>query len=461
VTTARDEPYCPPRTKPLLALLGLARTAWRGEGDLLSLMPAKAYTMRIGTLGYSRRTILLVNDPALVREIVTDPLDVFPKSDLMVGALAPLVGDSIFVSSGDAWRRQRAMIDPAFTHMRINRAFASMAAAIDDYEQRLDLLAVSGEPFSLDLAMSHLTADIICRTVFTTSLRSDTAREVFDAFAVFERSVAQVKLRRLIFDPAWAEVPQQAQVLDACELIRHHLGQMLDGHVAATGDTYNDIASAVIGARDATTGAGFSRKELIDQLGVFFLAGHETTASALTWSLFIASQQPSVPRRARDEIAALVGDGPIEFEHTRRLAYLRNVFKETLRLYPPITFLPRVAATDCTIGRRRVKRGALVMISPWTLHRHRDYWRNPHAFDPDRFLPEREHELTPGVYMPFGQGPRVCVGKGFAEVESALILARLLRRYEFEAIAPEQVRPVARLTTRPAEQILCRVRLRQ
>lgn len=460
VTSASHDLYCPPRTRPLLALFGLARTAWRGDGDLLSLMPAKAYTMRIGTLGYSRRTILLVNDPALVRDVVTDPLDIFPKSDLMVGALAPLVGDSIFVTSGDAWRRQRAMIDPAFTHMRINRAFASMQSAIDDYEQRLDLLAVSGEPFSLDLAMSHLTADIICRTVFSTSLHSDTAREVFDAFTLFERSVAQVKLRRLIFDPAWAAVPQQDDVLAACERIRHHLGELLDRHVAAGPDAYNDIAAAVIGARDAASGTGFTRKELIDQLGVFFLAGHETTASALTWSFFIASQQPEVPRRAREEVSALVGDGQIEFEHTRRLTYLRNVFKETLRLYPPITFLPRVAAQDCRIGKRRVRRGALVMIAPWTLHRHRDFWREPHAFDPDRFLPEREREMTPGVYMPFGQGPRVCVGKGFAEVESALILARLLRRYDFEVIAPGNVRPVARLTTRPAEQIMCRVRLR-
>jgi cytochrome P450 len=458
--SAHAEPYCPPRSPPLSALLGLLRTAWRGEGDLLSLMPAKAYTMRIGTLGYSRRTILLVNDPQLVRDIVTDPLDVFPKSDLMVGALAPLVGDSIFVASGDRWRRQRAMIDPAFSHMRINRAFASMQGASDDYERRFDALAASGEPFSLDLAMSHLTADIICRTVFSTSLQSEAAQEVFDAFAVFERSVAQVKLRRLIFDPAWTEVPQSDPVLAACGRIRHQLGLLVDRHCGAAPDTYNDIAAAVIGARDAATGTGFSREELIDQLGVFFLAGHETTASGLTWSVFIASQLPALVQRARAEVQAITGGGPIEFEHTRRLAYLRNVFRETLRLYPPITFLPRVAAEDCVIGTRRVRRGALVMISPWTLHRHRDYWHQPHAFDPDRFLPEREHELTPGVYLPFGQGPRVCVGKGFAEVESALILARLLRRYDFETLHPERVRPVARLTTRPAEQIMCRVRRR-
>jgi len=308
--------------------------------------------------------------------------------------------------------------------------------------------------------MSHLTADIICRTVFSTSLGTETAHEVFESFAVFERSVAQVKLRRLILDPAWTDVPQSVEVLAACARIRRHLGRLVDRHVAAAPGEFNDIATAVLGARDTLTGEGFSRDELIDQLGVFFLAGHETTASGLTWAFFIASQLPALVARAREEVRAVAGDDAIDFEHTRGLAYLRNVFRETLRLYPPITFLPRVAAEDCTLGGRRVRRGTLVMISPWTLHRHRDFWRDPHAFDPGRFAPEREHELTPGAYLPFGQGHRVCVGRGFAEAESALILARLLRSYDFVALDPRRVRPVARLTTRPAEQIMCRVRRR-
>lgn len=443
----------PPRPTPLWPIAALLRTMWRGGGDLLSLLPAAAYRMDVGKLGYSRRSILLINRPDVCRRILTDPSGIYPKNDLMTGALAPLVGDSIFVSSGATWRRQRDMVDPAFSHMRINTAFESMLGAVDDYEARLDV--ESRTPRSLDLAMSELTADIICRTVFSTSLASDTARDVFDAFSVFEREVAQVELRRLIFEPAFANVPQPPPVVEACERIRLHLGRLIDRHGQGA-CPHADIAQAVIDARDQSSGAGFTREELIDQLGVFFLAGHETTASVLTWAFYILATQPETLARVRAEVAATVGDGPIAFEHIKKLTFTRNVFRETLRLYPPITFIPRVAAEDTTIGRYRVKRGAMIMISPWTMHRHRDHWRNAHAFDPDRFSAERQSELTPGAYLPFGVGPRVCVGKAFATVEATLILARLARRYDLAIDNPQRVRPIARLTTRPAEQIMCR-----
>lgn len=455
------DPYRPPRPKPLTPIKALIRVALSGDGNLLGLVPAEAYRKPAGYLGYSRRSILIVNDPDLTRGIMTDPTDIYPKNDLMVGALEPLVGDSIFVSSGDRWRRQRRMIDPAFSHMRLTRAFASMSAAVDDYEQRLQESALNGPPFSLDLAMGHLTADIITRTVFSTSLESETAKEVFEAFSEFERSVAHVELKRLIVDPPFKAIPQHDHVLDACKRIRHHLGALVDRHLrpGTNGTTcpFDDIAAAVISAKDEESGERFSRDELIDQLGVFFLAGHETTASALTWAFFILATRPEVMARVREEVDRVVGEGPVSFEHTRHLTYIRSLFKETLRLYPPITFIPRVAAEPVQIGKYKVKRGAMIMIAPWVIHRHQDYWDDPDLFDPDRFSPEREKAIQPGTYMPFGLGPRVCVGAGFAGVESALILAQLARRFDFAVEDADEVRPVARLTTRPAEQIMCRV----
>jgi len=451
----------PPRPIPLSPILALIRTLLQGDRDLLSLVPAEAYRIDIGSLGYSRRSILIVNAPELTRSILTDPLDVFPKNDLMVGALEPLVGDSMFVSSGDRWRQQRRMIDPAFSQIRIGRAFTQMTAAVDAYEAHLDGIAERNEPFSLDLAMSHLTADIITRTVFSTSLESQVAREVFGAFTEFERSVAQVQLRRLIFDPAFKKIPQVPSVLEACSDIRAQLGQLLDTHAGVVPGKFNDIASAIVEARDVESGAQFSREELIDQLGVMFLAGHETTASALTWAFYILATQPEMLRRLRAEVDEQAGTDAISFELTRQLGFVRNVFRETLRLYPPITFIPRVAAESTRIGRVKVKRGAMIMISPWVIHRHEKFWRAPHAFDPDRFSPQREHELISGTYIPFGQGPRVCVGAAFATTESTLILARLARRFDFHVEAPERVRPTARLTTRPAEQIMCRISRRR
>jgi cytochrome P450 len=457
--SSRRALYCPPHPRPWPAVAALLRVAIEGEGNLLSLLPAAAYRMKVGHLGYSRRSILIVNEPEFVRNVLTDPTDIYPKNDLMVGALEPLVGDSIFVSSGATWRRQRQMIDPAFSHMRLSRAFVSMSAAVDDYELRLDAQAASNAPFSLDLAMSHLTADIICRTVFSTGLESQVARDVFDAFTVFERTCAQVELRRLIFDAPWRKVPQHASVLQACERIRTHLGQLLDTHMNDGAEKFDDIAAAVIAARDLQSGAGFTRKELLDQLGVMFLAGHETTASALTWAFFILAMQPEVVARIRAEVQAVVGEGPIAFEQVKKLAYTRSVFRETLRLYPPITFIPRVAAEATRIGACRVKKGAMIMIAPWVIQRHASFWRDPHAFDPERFAPDRESEIVPGTYLPFGQGPRVCVGQAFATTEATLILARLTRRFDFSVLEAERVRPVARLTTRPAQQIQCRVAL--
>lgn len=457
---SQDTHYIPPRPHSLAALPALLRVLWNGDGNLLDLLPAAAYRFPVGNLGYSRRSTVLFNNPALVRHIMRDPDGIFPKSDLMVNALEHLIGESIFVTDGEKWKRQRAMIDPAFSHMRISHAFTAMQGAVTDYVGSLETIADSGDPLSLDLAMSQLTADIICRTVFSTSLDSQVAFDVFEDFTVFERSVAQVDIKRLIFEPAWTKAPQPQVVLDACTRIRGHLATLIDTHLAPDAD-FNDIASAVVAARDSDTQEPFTRDELIDQLGVFFLAGHETTASVLTWLFFICAQRPTLVTQMREEIDRVIGERDIGFEHMRQLPLLKAVFREALRLYPPITFMPRVAMEDTTVGPRKLPKGALVMISPWTLHRHRDYWDDPHAFKAERFLPENESKLTEGAYIPFGQGPHTCVGAGFAQTESLLIIAELLRRFDFEALNPQRVRPAARLTTRPREQIFCRVTRRR
>ncbi len=457
--TTTDDLYHPPSPKPLSPLGGLLRCIANGDGDLLSLLPKDAYEVDVGPLGYSRRQIVIVNKPDLTKHIMTDALDLFPKNDLMKGALAPLVGDSLFTSDGPVWQRQRKMVEPAFSFMRIGNAFQAMQAAVDSYLGELSELADTSEPFSLDFSMSHLTADIICRTVFSASLQSSVARDVFESFSVFERSVSNVKLSRLIFGKAWSEVTQPDVVLDACERIRTQLGHLIDA-CAEQGASDSNLARAVIDARDPDTGEAFSRDELIDQLGVFFLAGHETTASVLTWAFYIAAAAPDVAERVRAEVADVLGDASIGFEDIKKLPYTRNVFRETLRLYPPLTFIPRVAAETGRIGHMKVKRGAMVMIAPWAIHRHRRYWQDPDAFDPDRFSTARESEILRGSYIPFGQGPRVCAGATFAQIESTLIMADVLRHFDFEIVGTDPVTPVARLTTRPKQEIMVCVRRR-
>ncbi len=451
--------FKPPRPAPRSALASLIRAVSSGDGNLLNLLPGAAYEMDIGPLGWSRRSTLIVNRPDLVRDVLIDERGIFPKSDLMVNALDALIGNSIFVSSGDVWRRQRAMVDPSLTMMRINRAFPDMEAGVAECVQTLTRAAETHESFSLDLLMSHLTADIICRTVFSTGVSEKVTHEVFEAFTLFEKSVAQVEIFRLVIEKAFTKTPQKPHVLEACRVIRKAIGELLDTHTGEGGKSYDDIASALMLARD-DEGQGFSREELIDQLGVMFLAGHETSASALTWVFYLLSQQPEAVKRIRKEVASLAGDGPISFEHTKKLVFTRNVFRETIRLYPPITFLPRVAMEDTRLGDRRVKRGALVIVAPWVLHRHKAYWRDPDVFDPDRFAADREQDMTVNAYIPFGIGPRICAGAAFASIEAVLIIASLVRAFDFETLDPKAVQPAARLTTRPTQQIFCRVSAR-
>lgn len=449
--------FTPPFPAELSPPAAFLRMVKRGDGDLLSLMPGKIYRMKSGFLGLSRRSTVLFNDPRTVREILNDPDGIFPKSDLMVNALEPLIGQSIFTTDGQRWRRQRAMIDPAFSHMRLNLAFEAMQPAVADFLSVLSARADKGEILSLDMAMGQVTADVICRTVFSISLDTGIARDVFDDFAVFEQDVAQTRFLRLVCDPAWKKVPQPERVLAACRRIRAHLGTLIDTHLDAAPGSYDDIASAVIAATDSDSGEPFTREELIDQLGVFFLAGHKTTASALTWVMFVLGTRPELMARLREEVDAA---GDIGLATLKRMPFTRAVFKEALRLYPPITFMPRVAMRDATIGGQKVRRGAIVMISPWSLHRHYDLWRGPHGFDPERFMPEREHEIVPGSFIPFGAGPHICIGAGFAQLESAFIIAELVRRFDIDIEHAEAVRPVARLTTRPATEIRMRVRHR-
>lgn len=428
----------------------------RGERDLLSLLPAESYEVDVAPIGVTRRGILLVNAPEHVRRLLVERSDDMPKSDLMVGALKPLVGDGIFITAGAKWRQQRRMLEPAFSHMRINRAFDAMSAATLDYASHLEALAKQGEAFSLEAGMSHLTADIIGRTIFSRTLESGAARQIFDDFARYQNAVANVEIRRLLWGRPFAEIPQPVEVTAACDRIRDHIGALIDEREAGAQPEIPDLCSDVIATRDPETGEAFTRTDLIDQIGTFFLAGHETTASVLTWCFFILSKVPEIAQQARDEIQRTAGDGPITFEHTKQLTLTRNIFRETLRLYPPLTFIPRVATTAQTIAGHKVKRGGMVMISPWIIHRHHSYWQNPDRFDPHRF-----EKGTPaqGAYLPFGLGDRVCIGAAFATLESTLILAELLRRFEFHVIDDSAVRPVARLTTRPAQEIRASVKL--
>jgi len=452
--------YRPPAPHPIGANAALFRSMLTLDRDLLALMPDVAYRVPAAKFGVSRRGIVLAADPALVRRIMIDDAEDFPKNDLMVDALAPLINDGLFVSSGDTWRRQRRMIDPAFSHIRVTNAFEKMQQAVDACEERLDRAAAANEPVSLDRIMTQLTADIVFRTIFSKTLDDALARDFFDAWARFQQSVANIRVSSLLFGKPWDPPPRSPTVRSSANIIRSHLTALVQERLQSSAGGLDDICQDILDARDPETGEGFSEEEIVDQVAVFFIAGHETTASVLTWAFFILSQQPDLVASLRREIDALVADGRPTFNAVKRMAQVRGTFLETMRLYPPLGFIPRVSLKDTAFGDIPVKRGSMVIISPWIVHRHEKHWPNADRFDPARFSGEAENRFTSGAYIPFGLGPRVCAGASFASMEAALVIARLVRRYDFESLAHEGVKPVCQLSVRPKRDIVAKVRRR-
>jgi len=218
-----------------------------------------------------------------------------------------------------------------------------------------------------------------------------------------------------------------------------------------------DIIGSLLKAADPESGRKFTRKELIDQISLMFLAGHETSATALSFALYLIAMRPDIQERMHAEAVAAIGDGRPEFAHIRQLRLTRDVFRETLRLYPTLPLLGRDSTRPQQVGGKTVRAGMLVLISPWLIQRHEKLWDNPDGFDPDRFSRPETKESIRSAYLPFGAGPRVCVGASFATQEGVLILATLARHFRFELVEGHVPKPIARLTLRSENGVRLRI----
>jgi cytochrome P450 len=447
------KPVPKPRGLPFWRVLPM----WLRDG--LSVLSDKAYTMKMGEFRLPTRRLFMLNDPLLVREVLGRRADAFPKSEILGVMLRQLMGDSIFTSNGALWRRQRAMMNPAFEAARVKAVFAQMRDATTDMIARLDRIA-DGRTYLIDAEATHVTADIILRTIFSTTIDAADAARIYDAFHRFQEIAFARGMLGVFRLPAFLS-GRRKEAEAAARDIRGVLEPLIRARLdrIAAGDTppERDILAAMIDGRDPETGTPFTFEELYEQVAMLFLAGHETSASALAWTLYLIAEQPDLQQRLHAEVTAVLGNRDPEFGDLRGLDLVRDVFKESLRLYPPVAFFAREPRGHECMRGKDVKPGAMVFISPWMLHRNRDHWEEPDTFDECRFATAAGQEATRNAYLPFSMGPRVCLGASFAQQEAALILATILRRYE---IAPEPghvPKPVARLTLRAENGVLLRL----
>ena len=413
-----------------------------------------------------KRWMFTVREPELAREVLVRRAGDFHKSDIMDPMLQDVTGDSLFTTDGETWRRQRRLMDPAFAQAGLKAVFPLMRQACEAAMARLaDHAARRPEAeLNVDAVTTHFAADIIFRTIFSEPISASDADVVFAAFEVFQKVSYVQGMLRMGRAPAGL-VPGAGAAKRAARKIRAILKAPLDRRLNALKSgapcPTADILAVLAATVDPETGDTLGETELLDQIAFLFLAGHETSASALAWALYLLAIDPGAQARLNAEVTELVGEKKIEFAHIKRLAKTRDAFRETLRLYPPVPFFARDAMTDMQIGGRDIEKGSIVVVAPWLLHRQSRYWGEaPDAYDPCRFDTAQGQEGLRCAYMPFSMGERVCVGAAFALQEATLLLAEIARRFVLSPAPGQTPEPVARLTLRSANGIRVMLRAR-
>ena len=420
-------------------------TIFKKNRSWLDGLYAKSYTMKMGHVKMPGADLYIPNQPDLVRRVLISEVDKFPKNPLLHEVLVPLLGESIFTTNGKVWKRQRDLLNPSFEPETIRNLFRLMHEAADDMTARLEKLA-DGNYHDLDEEMTFTTADIIFRTILSGKLSEEKGKEILRAFVTFQEMSARIGMQKLFLIPAFFRRKSQKRYAEAGEVIRGALAQMLRPRYDDPDSGGDDILSALLHALNPDTGEPFSFTELLDQISMLFLAGHETTASSMTWTLYLLALYPEHQEEAYEEVARIRPEGSFTLEDIGQMQKVQNIFKEALRLYPPVSFMARVAAEETTMRDKKIAKGSYVVVSPWLMHRNERYWEDPHMFDPDRF--NHPEKITKFTYFPFGLGQRICIGAGFAKQESTLLLASILRRYRLE-LEPGFVPEIkGRLTTR-------------
>lgn len=441
----------PPKPVPRPDRVSLLRYLRLFRDDILSAQPARLYRAWMAEFRTPFFRSYLLNQPALIETVLKERPEDFPKSDRVGEGLRPLLGNSVFLTNGETWKRQRRIIDPAFEGGRLRDTFPAIWAAGEAAVARMPDGILDVEP-----EMSHAAADVIFRTLFSLPIENEIAARVFAEFREYQRTQPILNAAAFLSLPRWMPRGHRARTRATARSIRALITQLTAARMAETeaGTAPDDLATKIMTTADPLTGETFSTEEMVDQVAIFFLAGHETSASALGWALCLLAMYPDWQDQLAREAEVL--DGP-DFSVMSRLKLSRDVFREALRLYPPVPMMVRETTCPERFRDRDIRVGSQLVISPWHLHRHNRIWDNPDGFDPARWQTENGRRCMREAYIPFSAGARVCTGAGFAMVEGPLLLSMLVRAFRFERVAGRDPVPVAYLTVRARDGIVLRV----
>jgi cytochrome P450 len=417
----------------------------------LTAFPEEAYDAMVLEVGRARR-VLLVNDPDTIEHILVSNAQNYRKSALQQRRIQPALGEGLLTAEGEAWRKARRIASPLFNPRAVAVLWDDMRAAALAMRERW--LASLGRGGLLDMSaeFQRLTYEIVSRTVFSGALDGDRAR-IHASMAVYFDTVGRVDLATILNLPRWLPTPAKLRALPALSTFRSTVRRVVASRTAAPGRPAVDLLDRMIEAKDPDGGGSLSEASVADNVLTFLAAGHETTANALAWTLYLLALCPDVMAEVRAEIDSVVGEQGPDQSAIERLVATKAAVSESLRLYPPAPFIGREAVAAERLAGKDVEAGLQIMISPWIVHRHRRLWERPDRFWPERFRSMKGQPIARGAYLPFGLGPRVCIGQGFAMQEILIVLATILPAFDFRLAEPEAILPQARITLTSAKGV--------
>ncbi|NRP87577.1 Pentalenene oxygenase [Ensifer adhaerens] len=384
-------------------------------------------------------------DPELIYQALVRNSDALGKGEDVRRLLGPALGDGILTSDGAHWKWQRQSVAGAFRHEKLLELQPAMIAAA---QRRRDLW-LTHKDGALDLCqeMMRTTFDIIVETMMSGGEGIDVDRVERNITDYLKPTGWKFALG-LLGAPEWMPHPGKEKAKAAVTFLRATLAKVI-AERRRSGIERSDLVSMLLGAADPETGRTMNDEEIIDNLMTFITAGHETTALGLAWTLHLLARHPDCQARLFDEIAAATDGGPLLAEHVGKLTYARQVFSEAMRLYPPAPIISRAALREFTLGAYTIPAGTILYVPIYAVHRHASIWEDPLVFDPERFEPETAKSRHRFAFMPFGAGPRVCIGNGFAMMEAVAILAVLLQRFRVTGPNEPSPKPIMKVTLRP------------
>jgi cytochrome P450 len=392
-------------------------------------------------------------DPVLIHEALVKNAHLLAKGEDVRRALGPALGQGLLTADGDHWKWQRQSVAAAFRHEKLLELLPVMIEAAERTERRWDT-SPSGD-IDIGHEMMRTTFDIIVETMMSGGHGIDIGR-VEQSVTDYLKPTGWTFALAMLGAPEWLPHPGRRKARAAVDYLRSSLSTVIANRRQNPADR-NDLVSMLLEAKDPETGRMMSDTEIIDNLLTFITAGHETTALGLAWTFHLLSQNSDVERKVVEEIAAVTGGNPVAAGHIAELTYTRQVFSEAMRLYPPAPVVTRTALQDFRLGDHDIPAGTVLYVPIYAVHRHTTLWDQPERFDPSRFDPEKTRARHRYAYMPFGAGPRVCIGNAFAMMEAVAILAVLLQKVHLENRSAATAEPLMRVTLRPQNPLMMRV----